>query len=398
MLIVPIDEARPGMKLAAPVPHPDHPDQVLLRAGYALEDQIVGRLRDMHVATVYVDYPGLDELDRHLAPLICPARQRVYLQIRDAIGQVQKAAKPAIRYTEYYDTTRELVQTLVSQGQNPVYLDQMSRLGDAAVAHSAAVAHLSLLLGLKLADYLVEQRKRLPANRAKDIVSLGVAGMLHDIGKFRIAEELRGYHAANPAPDAHRAGWQEHARLGWETVRGSLEPAGAAAILHHHQHYDGSGFPALRLTNGRGGESPKGEAIHVFARIIQAADLFDRLATDAATGRRRSNLEILHDIRERYAARLDPLILRVLHQVTPPYPPGSVLTLDDGSKAVVTDVNPADPFSPRVRKMLDDGDMKLSPEITDLSRPGTPGVSSIGTIDIEPYMPATPRAFAMALG
>jgi hypothetical protein len=72
MLIVNVEEARAGMKLAAPVAHPDNPQQDLLKRGYCLDDAILGRLRELGVASLYVDCPGLDDLDRHLAPCSAP--------------------------------------------------------------------------------------------------------------------------------------------------------------------------------------------------------------------------------------------------------------------------------------------------------------------------------------
>ena len=79
MLILPIDDAKPGMQLAAPVFHPDSPDQELLKRGYVLEAKVLRRMAEMGVDALYVDYPGLDDLDRHLAVNLSPARQAVSL-------------------------------------------------------------------------------------------------------------------------------------------------------------------------------------------------------------------------------------------------------------------------------------------------------------------------------
>ncbi|HLL89641.1 MAG TPA: hypothetical protein VK324_10075, partial [Tepidisphaeraceae bacterium] len=67
VLIVPLDEVRAGMKLAAPVQNPEAPDQVLLKTGYMLEDSVVRRLRAIGIQAVLVEYPALDDLDKHLA-------------------------------------------------------------------------------------------------------------------------------------------------------------------------------------------------------------------------------------------------------------------------------------------------------------------------------------------
>src|SRR3982751_6231457 len=107
MLMITPDEARAGMKLAAPVPHPDQPDQELLRPGYELEAQVIGKLRDMGVACIFIEYPALDDLDRHVAAFISPARLKVYVQMKKTIESSQRRTRPAVSYGDYYKATRD---------------------------------------------------------------------------------------------------------------------------------------------------------------------------------------------------------------------------------------------------------------------------------------------------
>ena len=66
MLIVSVDECRAGMRLAAPVGHPDQPGHDLLKSGFILTADVIVRLRDKKVNTVFVDYPDLAELDKFI--------------------------------------------------------------------------------------------------------------------------------------------------------------------------------------------------------------------------------------------------------------------------------------------------------------------------------------------
>jgi HD-GYP domain-containing protein (c-di-GMP phosphodiesterase class II) len=393
VLILPIEEIKPGMKLAAPVTHPEHPDQDLLKAGYVLEDKVVARLRELGIACVYVDYPGLDDLDRHLAANLSPARQKLYSQIKDTIVAGQKRTRPAVQYTDYYANTRELVLTLMSQGQHPVYIESMTRMGDDAVTHAAAVAHLGLLLGIKLEMYLIAQRKRLPAHHAKEVVNIGVAGMLHDMGKLQIPESLRKYNGVNPPekPDEIDA-WQEHTNAGYEMVRGGVEPSAAAAVLHHHQHWDGSGFPATQYNDGTRAY-PNEERIHIFARIVAVANLYDRVATSGEHGQRRSNLEVLHLMRSRYASWCDPTVLKVLQSICPPFPPGQIVTLSDATTAVVVDMDQNDPYRPIVKRLAGE-DRHVEEARIELKKPGSPAITHVGGVPVEGMIPPTAPANA----
>lgn len=360
------------MKLAAPVLHPDNPSQQLLRSGYALEPAIIRRLGEMHISFIYVDYPALDGLDRHLGVYLSPARQAIYQNIKASMGQLQKQTRAAIPYSSYCDTTRELIDTLMTQGQNPIYLDQMSRQGGDAVAHAAAVAHLSLLLGLKLENYLISQRTRLPAHRARDVVSLGVAGMLHDLGMGKLPEPLRNYSDVEPPEkEADLREWQTHVPIGYELIHNDVETTAAAAVFQHHQRFDGSGFPCRKTDEGLDSVM-QGDRIHIFARILAAANLYDRLS-NPGKGKRRSNLEVFRLIERDYASWCDPEVLRVLKAVAPPFPPGCRLKLNDGTLAIVTDVNPARPMHPKVRRLAEDR-WTLVGEDIDLALDGAPAI------------------------
>jgi HD-GYP domain-containing protein (c-di-GMP phosphodiesterase class II) len=277
------------------------------------------------------------------------------------------------------------VLTLVSQGQHPIFLDQMSRLPGDAVGHATAVAHLSMVLGLKLERYLIEQRHRLPPNHAREVVNLGVAGMLHDMGKLRLPANLQTRYVGNePESDDQLAEWQTHARLGYELIRDGVEPSAAIAVLHHHQHFDGSGFPRTIHEKGKPDSAPVGRQIHVFPRIVMVADLYDRLSTAPGSSQRRPNIEILHRIRECYGAWCDPTVLNMLEVVCPPYLPGSRVELSDGTKAVVVSIDPADPYKPGVRRLKRDS-LELEDARIELTQPGAPQIRSVGGVSVEQF-------------
>lgn len=386
MLTVLVEEAREGMTLAAPVTHPDRPDQPLLKHGYVLEQKILGRLVEMGITCIYVDYPGLEDLDRHLGPMLSPERQVVYNQIRQTISACQGRTKANVAYTDYYASTRELVLTLMSQGQHPLFLDQMARMGGDAVGHATAVAHLALLLGIKLEHYLILQRKRLEPRHAKEVVNIGVAGMLHDIGKVKLPPELQQYNGMFLPEDARQqAEWAEHARLGYEMIHDGVEPSAASAILCHHRRFDGRGFDFDGKTED---ERPRsGEYLHVFARILFAANLFDRLSTQTGDNARRPNIEIFHLLRTTHAGWIDPVILKMLETIAPPFPPGMMVELSDRSKAVVSRSDPADPYRPVVRRFQEDG-VTLEESSVELRSQSGLRIHSIGGRKVEGLLPA----------
>lgn len=390
MLILSPDDARPGMVLAAPVPQPNNPSQDLLKRGCVLDANVLARLKEHQVFSLYVEFPGLEELDRHLAPVGSATRRKVAELIHHTFDQVLRNPRHEPEFSTFYAAVKELILTLATQGSGPLYFDTTVASQPDHVRHSTSVTHLSLLLGLKLTNYLIRQRHRLPVSHARDIVNLGVAAMLHDIGKMRLSPTLAAFHADRPPADPGAlAEWRDHTRLGYEFVKNGIEPSAAAAILHHHQAFDGSGFPNLTLPAGKVVRFA-GTRIHIFARILAAADIYDRLATDTGNKTRRSNLETLHLLRSRHASRIDGVLIATLHTLAPPYIPGSIVTLSDASRAVVIRFPDDDPFRPTVRRLAADFsgmaaeelDLRLTPELTITHTGQTPTQGLATTPDV----------------
>jgi hypothetical protein len=387
MLIVPLPEAKAGMKLAAAVLHPEQPDQTLLKPGFTLDQRVLTRLEELGVDVIYVDYPDLAELDAILLPSLSPAHAKLYTQIKSTVAAVQKTAQPTVGFADYYGTIRELVITVMQRGQHAVFLDLMAgRLGADSVSHAAAVSHLSLILGVRLQRYLIEQRSRLSVQHAAEVVNLGVAGMLHDVGKAKLSKAVQACGTLDPPEDdALRAEWETHPQIAYDMIRGGVESSAAVAVLQHHQHFDGTGFPALPARDGARGRLD-GTRIHIFARILCAADLFDRLANDTRRNARRANVEVLHLMRTHYAHWLDPHVFAAFTAAVPPFVPGTKVGLSDGSSAVVVGLNVDDPYYPPVRRVLENGDA-LEKEKLALASLDAPQIVSIGRLNVSQFVP-----------
>jgi len=351
MLRVPITYAKPGMMLAMPIRHPQRPEHLLLQAGYELDQAAIGRLRELRLREVWIRYPNLEFIGKYINPHILEEQAKVGKAIGGALESVMRDATAKLPYPAFKSTIRDFIDKLLDDPQAAIFIEEISETDEPLLRHSCSVCFLSLLMGLKLEGYLVQQRRRLAAHRAKDVVNLGVGAMLHDVGMMRIDPKARqrwleSHDETDPA-------WREHVIVGYQLVQGHIEPSAAAAVLHHHQRYDGSGFPVRREDDGvlRG---LVGERIHIFPRIVATADLFDRMRhpPDRSTPtpvvralRRMQSPEI--------ASRMDPMTYKALIAVTPPYPPGSLVTLSNGVRGVVIEWHPSDPCRPVVQALGD---------------------------------------------
>lgn len=342
MLRIDVRRARPGMKLALPVYNPKAPDRVLLKLGYDLTEKVVHRLVDAGVSTLWVQYPPLQHLEKVLDVTTMRVQQEVVGSITSTFETLQTQSAARLHYEDYTRTIVALIDHMACNPNAALFLGDLFNADDDLLRHSAAVTYISVLIGMKMETYIVQQRKHVDPGRAKEIINLGLGAMLHDIGVIGLEQEVRDVHAQTG--DETDPAWREHPSIGFRMVRGRIEPSAATVVLNHHQRFDGDGyagedFPVL-----------DGQSIHIFARIGAVADAFDHLRVPVEAEPPRPTVAVLQElVKTDLAHRFDPKVLMTLLSVVPPYPPGTVLRLSDGRWAAAIDHNPEDPCRPVVQ-------------------------------------------------
>jgi putative nucleotidyltransferase with HDIG domain len=131
-----------------------------------------------------------------------------------------------------------------------------------------------------------------------------LAALLHDIGKIGVPDDI--LHKAGELDPYAMERMKEHPEVGAkmvENIKRFREIAGW--IGHHHEHYDGSGYP-LGL---------KGEDIPLPSRIITVADNFDALTTDRSYRKALPREEAMRIMRETVGTLLDPVVFESFEKV-----------------------------------------------------------------------------------
>lgn len=417
MLRLGLLHAKPGMVLGLPVLHPTCPEVVLLRAGAALEETTIARLREIGVREAWIKYPSLDHLIQFVNPAMHEACRAVTADIGKAIDSVLANSHARLDFYAYKRAVMGVIENAISHPKAAIFIHEMTRDAKPSLRHAGNVCVLSILMGLKLDFYLVHQRSRLSANLAMDLSGLGVGAMLHDVGMLRLSPEVVARHEA--AGDESDPEFQDHTRIGFELVKGELDPTAASAVLHHHQKYDGTGFP--RRQPLKGAPVPlRGSDIHVFARIIACADLLDRIRfnrvlphngdlgpapvlpanatmpapageqgapADGKVQQAHPAMPVVRALKlmlgKPYREWVDPVVMRALLAVAPAFAPGSIVRLSDGRRAAVADWRPTNPCAPMVEILgeADRGWEVRAPERVDLEKPGTPTIVTLETAD-----------------
>jgi HD-GYP domain-containing protein (c-di-GMP phosphodiesterase class II) len=364
MLMVPIERLTPGMITAAPILHPARPSTHLVQMGIRLTPHLLSRARQLKVRQAWIKHPLLDDLDGMLLTKVPEHRRRIYEDVKRGFDELQHRAITIEDYRRYCSVIAELINELLGrESQAGELAERLFGEANELAGHCANVAYLSTTIALHLENQIIRERQRTATpHAAQDLTGVGVGAMLHDIGKLQGPPEVRQQHETMAKRHADYAG---HAMIGFEMLRHKVNPVAAAVALHHHQRFDGSGWPDMRdLTHGRREGPLAGRRIHIFARIVAAANLFDNL-TVRANGVCRPAIFALHAMQqEPYVSRLDPMVLEAVLRYLPPFPTGAEVVLNDGRLAAVTEINPLQPCRPKVRILENESSI----EDIDLSR------------------------------
>ena len=132
----------------------------------------------------------------------------------------------------------------------------------------------------------------------KEVDQIKTAGALHDIGKIVVPAEL--LNKPGKLTDDEYEAIKRHTETGYQMLKSVDEYMGLAeGVLHHHERWDGSGYPG-RL---------KGRNIPREARIIAVADVYEAMTAERPYQRTKSKEEAVSELRRCAGTQFDPEIV-----------------------------------------------------------------------------------------
>jgi HD-GYP domain-containing protein (c-di-GMP phosphodiesterase class II) len=172
-------------------------------------------------------------------------------------------------------------------GEKSTLTKRLERHDPDSLGHAERVTALAL----RIAEALRAGAERVDAIRA--------GGPVHDIGKLGVAAEiLRKPGALAP---------NELAEIRTHPVRGArmLERAaafqrGLACVLHHHERWDGTGYP----------DGLAGDEIPIEARILAVADAYDAMTSDRPYRAALRHEEAVAEVERCSGSQFDPRVAR----------------------------------------------------------------------------------------
>ncbi|ADH98577.1 HD-GYP domain-containing protein [Salisediminibacterium selenitireducens] len=303
----------------------------LLREGMVVRGRHIPMLRRQGIEMIPVGSyaPVLDQIDQKFHehyPRFADTYKRQFGELKSCFSKIQQGDKADLdnaiaMFTELAEEALESVNLFE-------VLQQMHGHNEYTYRHSIHVGLLGALVG-KLMKWPSDQ-----------IVRIGHAGLLHDIGKIRISNAI--IDKPDKLTPVEFAEIKKHCELGHELLINYMDAHEDLldGTLYHHERMDGSGYPFGLMS----GDIPD------IAQVLGVVDVFDAVSSDRAYHRKSSPLAALGVvISEVYQGKLSakyglPFIQYMLDAYT-----GSTVILSDGRVAQVVRIQMEEVENPLIR-------------------------------------------------
>lgn len=173
--------------------------------------------------------------------------------------------------------------------------------------------------------------------------TLALGGMLLDIGKAKVSEEL--LFRQGPLNDEEYAEIKLHVRHGLEMVRSTpgVNADVLAMIASHHERHDGSGYP----------DGLAGNEIPVFGRISGLVDCFDAMTTHRPYAAAKSSYDAIRELNSLAGIKFQKELVEQFVQALGMFPTGTLVELNTGEVGVVIEQNRVRRLRPKIMLLLD---------------------------------------------
>ncbi|MDR1446936.1 MAG: HD-GYP domain-containing protein [Treponema sp.] len=188
---------------------------------------------------------------------------------------------------------------------------------------------------------LIAQELKLPNHKIMQII---IGALLHDAGMLRLPKEILDKRGGLSETELQRM--KNHPLYTHKIVSKELlypEDVGLIA-LQHHERWDGEGYP----------RRVSGSAIDMGARIVSVADAFEAMVSQKSYRSSMMGYQAIKNLLSDNSRRFDPDVLKAFIQTMGIYPIGSIILLNNGALARVTEVHGDAPLRPKIRVLIDE--------------------------------------------
>lgn len=319
----------------------DSTGRALIAKGAFLDDFQIEYLHERGIGGVYIQEGELDpeELEMNISEHTKEVIEKTRVQDRAKVTlteSVRKRVGEGIQYlysnaeSEGFleatnNVTNELMNAIFENDAVAVDVGMLKVSDEYTFKHSVDVATMSMIIAKKY------------GLKDEEIRELGISGLLHDVGKSKIPNEV--LNKPGKLTDEEFALMKQHSLFGFEILkkRNQFSDGIIRGVLQHHEKMNGKGYPL----------GVSADKIHKYARIISVADVYDALVTERPYKKAFSKRDAVEMIMA-MTGDLDIEVMQSFLNSVILYPVDSVVELSNGEKAKVVENSTEYTLRPKV--------------------------------------------------
>ncbi len=322
-------QLKPGMRIDQSVI--DRLGRTLVARGSILDEYVIDSLLKLGVMNIYIREGIEDDEQIQISPEAQRKIEKLHTDDRSKV-KLSKSVKERVAHGIQYiysnaeavdlsqttaSITNDLLKAIDSNDAIAIDINELKTSDEYTFKHSVDVATIAMILA---------KQQGLSKN---DIYNIGVAGLLHDVGKTKVPNNILNKPAR--LDDNEFEVMKQHSIFGYRMVKDkpNFNEAISIAVLQHHEKINGSGYPL-----GVGAKQ-----ISTYAKILSVADIYDALVTERPykpAFSQRDAVELIMSMTH----ELDMRAMRSFLESMILYPVGTIVDLSNGEKAKVVRNSP----------------------------------------------------------
>jgi putative nucleotidyltransferase with HDIG domain len=193
----------------------------------------------------------------------------------------------------FRSTSRAVAPARTAPPASDVYLAMLAVLANAVEARNAySSGHTGRV------TRLAQAAARHLGYEERELATIELAGILHDIGEIGVPDRILT--KPGPLTPEEEEHMMRHPEIGARLLRSVPELEHLVpAVLHHHERFDGSGYPNGLFEH----------AIPLEARLLAAADALDAMTTDRPYRARLAPPTAMAELVDRAGSQFDPEVV-----------------------------------------------------------------------------------------
>mgnify|MGYP000639095861 FL=1 len=269
-----------------------------------------------------------------------PRAKFTFEKTRDQVEEVLESISNGEAFD--MDESRKAIQSCVASvlknANALLWLTQVKDQDRYTAEHSLRVGILAIAFG------------RFLGLNDDDLETLGLCGMLHDVGKIKIPDEI-----LNKPARLSRVEFEimkEHAELGKDIL---LEQKDVETLIidtahYHHERLDGKGYP----------DKLNAAYLHQYIRMISIVDVYDAITSARPYKDGSPAFDALKILFSERGKHFDCELVEAFIRMVGIYPPGTLVEMTNGEVGIVVSANTNSRLRPKVELVLT-ADKKIRP-------------------------------------